>query len=631
MGQLIGTIQGAADQEGQDVGAINEQEAMLAALKGMAAPSIAEEQLNPQDEQVAGNLTPEQESALKQQSTSLNNVSVSPALRAAEMQALQSLQQQGQTGLTASDRQALQQISQQNAQQANSENQAVLQGAAQRGMGGSGASLAAQLSNNQNSANNAQNRSMSVASQAQQNALNATAQSGQLGSQMEGQQYGEASNAAKAQDAINQFNTANAQNVGNTNVQSGNQAQAYNLQNAQNVGNYNTQAKNQAQQYNSGLYQQQYADQLAQQQAATGEANSLAGNQFTYGTNKNTNDQAIGKQADNTLASFVGGMAQGGMVHGYDQGGDVGTDDNESDMPSEQDSGSASASASSSNPLGGFFNKLTSLNSSKPTTPQASAQAPSQQGGLASLQALLGMIKGGGSSSSSPMSATSSNNFGAQQLQMPQLGQGSGMTSSIPAMAQGGMVPFHPVSLKMPAIKSANFKASPQNTFVAQRPARLFNEGIGSHVTNYAEGGEVQPRETVQDRMEALQRGAGFSTPQKSGGTPFDASKYVAPKSMDDAEDDAQNQAQYANMAQQLVKFQAANNMPTDNSAPNPSTQNYMGGGKVKGKEVVKGDSPKNDNVRAKLSAGEIVLPKSIVESSDEAVLAFIKAAKGGK
>ena len=43
---------------------------------------------------------------------------------------------------------------------------------------------------------------------------------------------------------------------------------------------------------------------------------------------------------------------------------------------------------------------------------------------------------------------------------------------------------------------------------------------------------------------------------------------------------------------------------------------NYKDGGHVSGKEVVPGDHPANDNVHAMLSAGEIVVPKTIAKSS---------------
>lgn len=42
-------------------------------------------------------------------------------------------------------------------------------------------------------------------------------------------------------------------------------------------------------------------------------------------------------------------------------------------------------------------------------------------------------------------------------------------------------------------------------------------------------------------------------------------------------------------------------------------------GGKIEGNEVVSGDSPKNDNVPAMLSAGEIVIPKSAASSKEKA------------
>lgn len=57
--------------------------------------------------------------------------------------------------------------------------------------------------------------------------------------------------------------------------------------------------------------------------------------------------------------------------------------------------------------------------------------------------------------------------------------------------------------------------------------------------------------------------------------------------------------------------------------------KNYEHGGMVDGDEVVSGDSEKNDIVSAKLSAGEIVIPKSLVlDGSDDEILLFIKNAR---
>lgn len=50
--------------------------------------------------------------------------------------------------------------------------------------------------------------------------------------------------------------------------------------------------------------------------------------------------------------------------------------------------------------------------------------------------------------------------------------------------------------------------------------------------------------------------------------------------------------------------------------------QSMKSGGKVPGEAKVSGDSPKNDTVDAKLSPGEVVIPKSIMESDDPAARA---------
>lgn len=54
----------------------------------------------------------------------------------------------------------------------------------------------------------------------------------------------------------------------------------------------------------------------------------------------------------------------------------------------------------------------------------------------------------------------------------------------------------------------------------------------------------------------------------------------------------------------------------------------YMHGGEVEGEAIYKGDHPDNDIVPAVLSPGEIVVPRSIAASSDEAILDFIRHVK---
>lgn len=49
----------------------------------------------------------------------------------------------------------------------------------------------------------------------------------------------------------------------------------------------------------------------------------------------------------------------------------------------------------------------------------------------------------------------------------------------------------------------------------------------------------------------------------------------------------------------------------------------FASGGKIPGQAPVAGDSPQNDIVHAKLSPGELVIPRSVVEGGPKAILAF--------
>lgn len=327
IGSLIGGIIGGGEQSSDDAQAAAVQQQVLQNLQNIKVPTIEEQQLQLALEQNSGQLSPQQEGTEQIQGNALSNITNNPQLLAAQMGALQSLQQQGTQGISASDKAALQQVTNQQEQTANSQNQGTLQQFAQRGQGGSGANLAAELANNQNSANNANQRGLTIAGQAQQNALQATAGAGNLGQSMEAQQYGQAANAASAQNAINQFNTQNSQAVLGTNTQAANQAQAYNLNNAQTIANQNVGLQNQQQQYNKGLYQQQFQDELSKATGAVGAAKNLGATEQLGGADANKNALGIGNSAGQVATGaftagsglFGGGVvldhyAKGGMV-----------------------------------------------------------------------------------------------------------------------------------------------------------------------------------------------------------------------------------------------------------------------------------------------------------------------------
>lgn len=55
----------------------------------------------------------------------------------------------------------------------------------------------------------------------------------------------------------------------------------------------------------------------------------------------------------------------------------------------------------------------------------------------------------------------------------------------------------------------------------------------------------------------------------------------------------------------------------------------FSKGGKVPGDSKVKGDSPTNDTVQAKLSPGEVVLPRTVVKDGPDAAARFLAAIQG--
>jgi hypothetical protein len=321
-GGIVGQLASQGDVNAQQ-GDLQQAEQAYANIN---VPTIAEQQWNLADETQQGELTPQQLATMQMGPNALGGIQTNPAYAQAQQNALTQLGQLGQGGLTAQEKQNLITSNQQAAGQANSANAAVAQQMAARGVGGSGVQLAAQLSNGQNAANMAANQSNAINSMAQQQALGAVAQQGGLSTQMQGQQFGQQAAIAQAQNAINQFNTQNAQSVAGYNTGAANQAQAGNLANQQNIANTNVGLSNQQQAHNTGLYQQQFGDQMQQ---AQGKAGALSGEANFEGQQaKNTAGMwsGIGSGVGSAAAAMSGGSNNGGQYEEDDwQGGQVGS------------------------------------------------------------------------------------------------------------------------------------------------------------------------------------------------------------------------------------------------------------------------------------------------------------------
>jgi hypothetical protein len=250
---------GSLFDNGKGKGASNAQDKAVKELKNLVTPDVSQMQVDLERLVQQGQITPEMAQAALVQNSEMSGISSDPALKAAQLEALQGLQDiTNGGGLTAADRSQLNRIASEEQSKERGSREAILQNAQQRGVGGSGLELLAQLQNQQSSADRQSQRGLDVAATAQERALQALQQSGNLSGQMRSQDFNEQAQVAQAKDAINQFNAQNRQQVNLSNVTSRNNAQALNLSEKQRISDANATTSNTQQQYNKQLAQQDF-------------------------------------------------------------------------------------------------------------------------------------------------------------------------------------------------------------------------------------------------------------------------------------------------------------------------------------------------------------------------------------
>lgn len=270
-GGILGQVMSAQDKKD----AAEARQQALNNYNGIVVPSQEQQMIQLQQQKSAGALNPQMQQLYSQGPSAMNDVATDPRLKTAQLQALAGLQNISSSGgMTAQDQANQQQFLSQSNQQEQANRGAIQQQMAQRGMGGSGFDLAAQLSNQQGSAMRANQESTNIAAQAQARALQALQMGGSMAGGMQSQDFNQRSQVANANDLISRFNTQNQQQVGNSNTDASNRAQAANLQNNQNISNNNTGLANQQQMYNKGLAQTQFQDQMTK---ANGQSGALTG------------------------------------------------------------------------------------------------------------------------------------------------------------------------------------------------------------------------------------------------------------------------------------------------------------------------------------------------------------------
>jgi hypothetical protein len=196
------------------------------------------------------------------QDSLMGNVETDPRLSGAQYAALDQLGELSQGGLSLQDKADLADIQGSVARQDAGRQAAIMQGMAERGMGGSGMELAQRLQSQSSGADRAAGDARSVAAQAQQRALDAIMRRGQLGGDMRTQQFGEDSSKARAQDSINMYNTG-LLNEGQRNTQS--------------INNMNTGVSHMNAEQANKIEQQNYNNQVGRVQGMSGNTNNMIG------------------------------------------------------------------------------------------------------------------------------------------------------------------------------------------------------------------------------------------------------------------------------------------------------------------------------------------------------------------
>lgn len=301
---LIGGIMG---QEAAREGARASREQMRRALGeyyGVEVPTIEEQEVDYILPEFIGEYTPEAEDFIEAGPSEMEGISTDPRLQQAQMDALQTLSDLGETGLTPGEAAALRQIRRQSASEEQARQGAILQEMQRRGVAGGGSELAARLQSAQSSADRMSQEGDRLAQMAQQRALQSISQAGELGGNIRRQEFSEQADIARAADQISRFNTANQLAMQQRNVQARNQAAQRNLEERQRIAEQQAATQNVEQERNKQLLQQRFQNQLNLAQGRSGIRQRRAEQERQAGLSE--------AQGISNIASGIGGI-MGGM------------------------------------------------------------------------------------------------------------------------------------------------------------------------------------------------------------------------------------------------------------------------------------------------------------------------------
>lgn len=281
----------------------------LAAYQTAAVPTIASETVGQLPmESVQGTVDPNAIQVATQAPSAYNNISLDPATRAAQMNALSQYTNIADTGgLDANAKLALQQTIDAANTQSQGAQGAILKSAQAQGQGGGDFALTQRALAAQGASNNAATQGMEAAAMAEANREAALNQMSNIGGGINASDYAQAAQKAGAQNTINATNQAatNAANTGN--VTNAINTGEFNTNTAQGVNAANTTAGQNKVYYNANLPQQQFNNELNKASGIAGVSGAQA--------NAAQNAQNAGNAMAGTLlgaAGTIGGAALAG-------------------------------------------------------------------------------------------------------------------------------------------------------------------------------------------------------------------------------------------------------------------------------------------------------------------------------
>lgn len=275
VGGIIGNIASAADRARAQRAA----EEAFAEIDALGLPPDLSKAVILEKFKRAGVYTPELEQEISAGLSKAEAIKEDPALREAQMGALNLIKERASTGYNAEDRAAANKLKNQVGIAHQGRLGSILQERAGRGLLGGGDELAAMLSSSQSALQDESASADRLAAEASSRALQAALQSGQLGSQIREQDFGVAKAKADAADRFKLFDTENSVARQRANVGAQNQAELYNLSEDQRIQDANSQMQN------AELYRQREAQRTYwqdQAQRAGMRANAKQGQAANY-------------------------------------------------------------------------------------------------------------------------------------------------------------------------------------------------------------------------------------------------------------------------------------------------------------------------------------------------------------